>query len=241
MSDSLALIRANAWRRFTNPTLAQQVTNLPPGAHLCLVYEDDPAEQLAALLPFIDEGLKAGERCVYVVDDQSMEALRLAMQNYGIDVQAESEQGRLVLWTRGEWRQPGQLDSSVKESQVRGVIEEALTAGFPGIRFCVEMTWTLGPPIPTDRLRHWEATINRIFTPELPGRIVCQYSRRRLSPDVIEAGLLTHPHAVLAGGVHNNSHYNADRILNEDWQPEPVNGSAVAEMLAGIGNPVAAT
>ena len=64
-------------------------------------------------------------------------------------------------------------------------------AGFPAVRFAVEMTWTLGPDINAARLRHWEATINTIFTPDVPARIICQYSRKRLAPEAIEAGLAT--------------------------------------------------
>jgi signal transduction histidine kinase len=187
---------------------------LKQGEHLCLIYRDDPAEQLGALVPFISQGLRSGEQCIYIADDQTVDELRDALEGYGIDVRSGTASGALQLWTRDEWRQPGELSSVLKAEQVRGIVNRALADGYTGIRFCVEMTWTLGPDINVDLLRHWEATINDIFTPDLPARIVCQYSRARLHPDVIQAGLITHPIAVIDGDVCSNQFYEAPLILN---------------------------
>jgi PAS domain S-box-containing protein len=75
------------------------------------------------------------------------------------------------------------------------------------------MTWTLGPDIAADRLRHWEATINRIFVPGFPGRIICQYSRRRLAPAVVDTCLSTHPLAIIGDQIYPNLYYEAPLIL----------------------------
>ncbi len=195
---------------------------LAPGDHLCLVYDDDPAEQLPVLLPYVQQGLEAGERCVYVADDQTVDELRAALRGYGIEVDAHVASGALLLWTRAEWRQPGPLHSDKKAAQVRAAIADALDAGFAGVRFAVEMTWTLGPDIDAGRLRHWEATINTIFTSDVPARIICQYSRRRLASEVVEAGLFTHPVAVLGEEVCPNPYYEAPRILEAGRPPRRV-------------------
>jgi signal transduction histidine kinase len=193
---------------FRDPQLLDRALTLSQGDHLCLLY-NDPAEQLPVLLPFIHQGLRAGERCVYVADDLTVQEFSQALGDYGVDVATQIERGALLLWTRAEWRQPGQLESMKKAAQVRNIIEEALSAGFAGIRFGVEMTWTLGPDIEVERLRHWESTINTIFSPHLPARIICQYSSRRLSPEVIQAGLRTHPLAVIGMELCPNPYYEA--------------------------------
>lgn len=197
-----------------DPALVSEMLALKQGEHLCLIYRDDPAEQLGALVPFISQGLRNGEQCVYIADDQTVDELRDALDSYGINVEAGTASGALQLWTRDEWRQPGELNSVLKAEQVRGIVNRALRDGYTGIRFCVEMTWTLGPDIDVDLLRHWEATINDIFTPDLPARIVCQYSRARLSPDAIQAGIVTHPVAVIDGDVCSNQFYEGPLILN---------------------------
>lgn len=200
--------------RYTDPRLVREVLALRQGDHLCLIYEDDPTGQLAALLPFLRQGLEAGERCVYVADDHTIDDVRDALMTYGVDAEKEMDRGSLVLWTREQWRQPGELESSLKAAQLRGVIDDAMSAGYTGIRFGVEMTWTLGPNIDVDRLRHWEGTINTIFTPDTPARIICQYSRRRLEPAAIQAALMTHPIAVVGADLYPNPYYEAPLFLD---------------------------
>jgi signal transduction histidine kinase len=203
-----------ALRTLIDPALVTEMLALKQGEHLCLIYRDDPAEQLGALLPFISQGLRNGEQCVYIADDQTVDELRDSLKHYGIDTAEHESSGALQLWTRDEWRQPGELNSVLKAEQVRGIIDRALNDGYAGIRFCVEMTWTLGPDIDVKLLRHWEATLNDIVTPQTPVRIVCQYSRSRLNADVIQAGIITHPLTVIDGDVCTNQFYEAPIILN---------------------------
>src|SRR5262245_39792990 len=195
--------------------LTQQIRDLHSGDHLCFCYEKDPAEQMPALIPFIQDGLGRDERFIYVADDQTVEQLTDRLEQSGIPVEHETKKGRLNLWTRAEWRQPGQLSSASKALQVQQMIDESEAAGFKGVRFAVEMTWTLGPDIEAPQLEHWEATINTLFLgPGFPGRIICQYNRSRLAPEVILAGLYTHPLAILGEHVCSNPFYRAPLILD---------------------------
>jgi PAS domain S-box-containing protein len=193
--------------------LTKQMSSLQAGDHLCLFYDSDPAEQMPALIPFIRDGLSSGEQFIYIADDQAVDALSARLEQSEINVGKESDRGALKLWTRREWRQPGDLASAKKFLQVAEFIEDASRAGFKGIRFAVEMTWTLGPDISAERLEHWEATLNTIFVPAFPGRIVCQYNRSRLHPDVMLAALYTHPMLILGDQVHPNLFYEAPLIL----------------------------
>jgi PAS domain S-box-containing protein len=205
--------------------LSEQMLNLQQGDHLCLLYENDPGEQMPALIPFIQDGLSKNEQFIYIADDQTIDELSNRLQRSGIDVAAESGHGRLKLWTRKEWRQPGELGSDKKFRQVHQFIQDASTAGFEGVRFAVEMTWTLGPDISAPLLEHWEATINTIFMPGFPGRIVCQYNASRLSPEVMLAALHTHPLAIIGDEVYPNFFYQAPLILSGNSQQ-----SAAAKM-----------
>jgi signal transduction histidine kinase len=217
--------------------LVREVLSLRQGDHLCLVYEDDPAAQMPALLPFFRQGLEANEQCIYVADDLELDTLQDMFEDYGIDTEREMGKGALVLWTRDKWRQPGDLDSQTKAAQVRGLIDEALASGFAAIRFGVEMTWTLGPTVDVAKLRHWEATINTIFTPDVPGRIICQYSQRRLSPATIEAALSTHPIAIVGTAVMPNPFYDAPFLLQDQASIGPEQGgiSRADWMISQLG------
>jgi hypothetical protein len=206
---------------------------MPPGGHLCLFYDDDPREQLPVLVPFIKQGLEQGERCVYVADDMTVFQAHRALADAGVDALRALARGALLLLTRADWRQPGELDSDLKAAQVRGMIDGAIDAGFSGVRFGVEMTWTLGPTIDAARLRHWEATINTMFTPATPARIICQYSRWRLTPGALHAGIVTHPQAILGDGLYNNPFYAAPAILSQNgaYDPGEVTAASVNSML----------
>ena len=206
---------------------------LPPGGHLCFFYDDDPREQLPTLIPFIKQGLAQGERCVYVADDMTVFQIHRALADAGVDALREMARGALLLLTRADWRQAGELDSELKAEQVRGMIDGAIDAGFSGVRFGVEMTWTLGPTIDAALLRHWEATINAILTSNTPARIICQYSRWRLTPGALHAGLVTHPQAILGDGIYSNPFYAAPAILsqNGDYDPGEITAASVRSML----------
>src|SRR5690606_31985932 len=115
-----------------DPELAAEVLALPDGEHVCLVYDDDPAEQLGALLPFFRHGLESGNRCIYVADDSTVGDIATALSEYGVDVAWERDRGALQLWTGNEWRDPGRLDPVAKAERVRGLVERSVSDGFAG-------------------------------------------------------------------------------------------------------------
>lgn len=203
--------------------IARQILDLKQGDHLCLIYYQDPAEQMAAVIPYIKQGLSAGERCIYVADDQTTEEVARALEAGGIDVRQERERKSLGLWTRQDWRQPGELDPGKKFIQVRRVIEEALRSGFKGVRFAVEMTWTLQPDVPIDKLKQWEGSLNRLFAPGVPGRMICQYNCHRLPPAVIEVGLTSHPVAILGDQICTNFYYEGPVVPETRSDGEKLN------------------
>jgi len=59
------------------------------------------------------------------------------------------------------------------------------------------MTWTLGPDFGVSELEHWEASINTIFVPDLPGALYANTNRSRLAPEVMLVVSHTHPLAIL--------------------------------------------
>ncbi|HEX5019527.1 MAG TPA: PAS domain S-box protein [Candidatus Binatia bacterium] len=216
--------------------LAEEILNLKDGSHLCLFYEKDPAEQMPALVPYIQDGLRRDEQFIYIADDQTVDDLTERLEQSGINVDRESRRGALNLWTRREWRQPGKLSSENKTLQVSKFIEDAARAGFKGSRFAVDITWALGPDIEAADLEHWEVTVNKLFAAGRRARIACQYNRSRLSSDVLVAAFRTHPVAVLGSHVYPNWFYEAPLVLSEkssaariDWMISILERSRIAQ------------
>src|ERR1700682_3270275 len=79
--------------------LEQELAKLKQGDHICLIYENT-AEQLTAAVPFIIDGLVRGERCVYIVNDRTIEEVVQALAAAGVDVVQERQRGALRLLTR---------------------------------------------------------------------------------------------------------------------------------------------
>jgi PAS domain S-box-containing protein len=184
--------------------LTEQILNLPSGAHLCLFYDRDPLEEMPALISFIQDGLSKKEQFVYVADDHTIDQLAAELKHHEIDVENETANGRLKLLTREQWRQPDELNTEEKFQQLQNLIQQAIEAGFKGIRFAIEMTWMLGPEINARKLERWEAAINKLFARNFPGRIICQYNRSQLAPEALLAALHIHPYAIIGPEICSN-------------------------------------
>ena len=190
----------------TDTTCEDEILSLSPGDHLCLLYDEDPAEQMSVLLPFVGQGLAAAERVIYIAEDTAPESLRSALHDYGIDPESAEANGAFVIWTKKQWRQPGPLNPGAMAAQMRRAVDAAVWDGYPAVRFAIEMTWTLGPSLDSTDLRRLESMVNEALA-GAPVRIICQYNRSRLSDEMIETSLLTHPIAVLDKQVCPNAFY----------------------------------
>ncbi|MGQ0793286.1 MAG: MEDS domain-containing protein [Deltaproteobacteria bacterium] len=195
----------------------------PKGDHICLIYDRDPLEQMPALIPFIKQGLKQGERFFYIADDLSPAQLHLVLKMNGIDPDAETRRGALEIWTKHEWIALGAVGDAQRAARLKRLIDDSLAAGFSGVRFAVEMTWTLGSDdIDAEKLERWEAEINSIFTPDVPAKIVCQYNRRKLPSSFVNQAFRTHPLAVVGDCFCGNPYYIhpsvTDDVSEIEWR-----------------------
>ncbi|MEX0686803.1 MAG: MEDS domain-containing protein [Balneolales bacterium] len=206
--------------------LEQEILNLEDKNHLCLIYEKDPLEQMPALIPYIKQGLENKERFIYIADDISIEQLTLLLKISHVDVAAEKERGALKLLTKKDWVEPG-VDIAKESQKLRNHIASALEAGFCGVRFAIEMTWTLGQDIEVCRLEKWERTIDTIFTPDIPAKMICQYNRSLLNESVVKQAFKTHSHAIIGDCLCANKFHEAD-------EEDEVFGKSTIDSIIGL-------
>jgi MEDS: MEthanogen/methylotroph, DcmR Sensory domain len=69
--------------------------------HLCLIYGTQE-EQFAAALPYLRTGLERGERCLYIVDENSAAAVLDALRKGGTDVDRYLRSGALTMTHKRE-------------------------------------------------------------------------------------------------------------------------------------------
>src|ERR1700738_3351194 len=73
-------------------SIEQELGKLKHGDHICLIYEN-PAEQMAVTVPFIVDGLRRGERCLYIGDDRTTDEVVQALEAAGVNVPRERQRG----------------------------------------------------------------------------------------------------------------------------------------------------
>lgn len=192
--------------------LARQLDRLQQGDHLCLIHEN-AAERMAAIIPFVRQGLARGECFFYIADDRTAQRVLDALAAAGVEVDRERQRGALSLLTKREtYLWSGEFDPEAMVGLMRRTTGAALADGFSGLRVTVEMTWALGPEAGCDRLIEYEALLNH-FLPG--GRIlaICQYNRRRFAPRVIRDVLRTHPIAILGDRVCTNFYHESPEMV----------------------------
>jgi signal transduction histidine kinase len=192
--------------------LAQQIQRLRHCDHVCLIY-DSFADQMAALVPFIQEGLARGECCAYIVDDRTAEEVAEVLVRHGVDLTGAQASGAFVFLTkRDAYLKRGVFEPAWMIDFLRQVETEALAKGFTALRVTGEMTWALGPETGCERLIEYEALLNRFF-PGSHSLAICQYSRDRFPPEFIRDVLRTHPLAIVREEVHENLFYETPEMV----------------------------
>lgn len=161
------------------------------GDHICTLYTS-PEEQLAAAVEYVKGGLERGERCLYVCGEHEPEAFRAALQNAGIDVQAEEKRGALILVTKHEAHLKGGTFAPDKMiTMLHDAVRDALNAGFAGLCAAGDMGWVLDQAPGTEKLAEYESRLNDFYANN-KALGLCQYNRKTLPSEMLDHCIATH-------------------------------------------------
>jgi len=190
----------------TQPHYARTIADLQPGDHICCLYETEE-EHRAVLTPFLHQGLKRGEKVLYIVDAHTAEAVLGYLRNDGLDVEPYLTSGQLTIVTSQDaYMQQGVFDPDEMIAFLRAETERTLAEGYSALRVTGEMSWALGGLPGSERLMDYEAKLNEFF-PGSDCLAMCQYDRRAFSPSLLLDVLCTHPIAVVGTEVYDNPYY----------------------------------
>ena len=185
--------------------------------HLASLY-DGQQEQFETVVPFIQQGLERGERCLYVADDNSKEEVLNALREGGIDVEAALDSGALSIHSKSDtYLRTGSFEQDAMLDFWQETLAEARDEdGYAGIRAAAEMTWALEEGTSLDSLVRYEAMLNTIY----PGEdyvVLCQYNRERFPTEVISDVIRSHPLVVYNGTICQNFYYHSpDEFFGDD-------------------------
>lgn len=179
--------------------------------HICSVY-DSPADQLSTVLPFLENGLRKGERCIYILHARTRDEILAALTQRQIDGQRLITVGQLILLSPEETylrERPFQPTATLRA--LWHLVNEAQTAGFSGCRITADMSWALETNC--DGLVEYERLCNT-GSSEFKLTGLCQYDRRRFTPAIIRDILRTHPWVALEKRTYANVYYEPPDIFS---------------------------
>ena len=155
---------------------------------------------------YLGAGLRAGDKCVGIVDGGDPEALRDS------------------LWAsvEGGARDDGQLDvvrtddaylagDGFDKDEMLAFLDQTVTAAvgdgrFSHLRLVGEMSWVLRHPGFAGELFDYESEVNEI-SGEHPQVLMCLYDLERFGADMLIDILRTHPKLLLGGLLIDNPNY----------------------------------
>jgi anti-sigma regulatory factor (Ser/Thr protein kinase) len=158
--------------------------------HSALIYGSDDAFMDVAM-PFVEQGILAGEPTLIAVQGQNVEHLRSALGG---------EPDGVTLLSVEEWYE---TSARTRDKFGRWARERA---GSGRVRLMGEPPWALGNDAQVrDWARH-ESVINVAFA-GLPVNFVCPYDSRILPPEILEHAHSTHPHMCGSDGLSDSDRY----------------------------------
>ncbi|MCD2192920.1 MEDS domain-containing protein [Actinomycetospora endophytica] len=189
-------------------TMGLPGVRLTPGDHICAFFRG-ARERDALLVPYLREGLRAGDMCLCVTDDPTAAVGELVAESAS---DPELARGRLRSTdSESTYLADGcfVIDRMLGfwETEVGGAV---VRDGFDSVRSVGEMTWALSGRPGVEGLISYESRLND-FLPRYPLVALCLYDLERFSDGEIVVEILqTHP-AVLIGG----------ELVENPWYTDP--------------------
>ncbi|HEY4416675.1 MAG TPA: MEDS domain-containing protein [Verrucomicrobiae bacterium] len=167
--------------------------------HMCFVYEGDPSRQLPALAAMLQMKLNEGFRCMYLHNPSMVAGMRSTLTMFGIDVEREIAQNRLILSSDPVTSPDGSFDTDSMLRLLENTLDQALKDGFKGLWATGDMMWEFGSEKNLEKLLDYEHKLEEIFQrrSELCG--ICQYHYDTLPYQITEHGLSAHQAAFVNG------------------------------------------
>jgi DNA-binding CsgD family transcriptional regulator len=175
-----------------------------PGTHICALYSG-PAERDSVLFSFLQEGLREGDKCLYLIDDAEPASVRdrleqqnghLTHQSMQLDVDRASE-----VYLRSGRFSVGQMMTFLAAR-----LTQAEESEFPLLRAAGEMSWVLPKPGGPEDFLVYEAAVNQIVE-DKPAVFMCMYDLQRFGISMLVEVLKTHAKVLLDGMVLENPHH----------------------------------
>jgi anti-anti-sigma regulatory factor len=159
-----------------------------PSDHVCWPYPSDQ-ERARAATAWLSDGLRRGQRGVYVGDDSVDNLVAQLDALPGLDDKLAG--GEVLVFAMSDlYDLSAPIDADVQLSAYAGAVEQALADGFHGLRVAADITRLVIDPTRRPAHVHWEQVADRYIS-ENPLAPLCMYDSRRITG--LEAIAHCHP------------------------------------------------
>ena len=177
-----------------------------PGDHICAFYVG-LAERDQVLLPYLREGLLAGDKVICVVDaSEPSEVLASIGPDIDVDGCIASQQFDFRPSSEAYLPEGSFSTGDMLEFWNASVGAALGEGGYTFARAVGEMTWALRDAPGVEELVGYESELNR-FMPKYPQLILCLYDLKRFGGGIVVDMLKTHPKLLLGGMLLDNPYY----------------------------------
>lgn len=196
--------------------------HLPEHNHQMVLYGSRD-EQFDSVIPFLYEGIEAGEKCLFAIDDTPKDEIITGLEQRGVDVETALESGQLTFQNTEEiYLEDGAFDPERMIDCLEEKITEAVDAGYTGLRTTAEMTWAVNCDVDPDRIKTYERKVEELFPKDsFVGQ--CQYRRADFSEEFLSDMLQHHPRITYDGNVCSNCYYRPPQELDNESNSNAVN------------------
>ena len=181
------------------------VGGVSPGTHFCALYSG-PAERDRLLFPFLDEGLRHGDKCLCLIDDVEPALVRdrvvgqpgpeYSRRSAQLDVERASD----------AYLRSGEFSAEEMIEFLFETVNAAIADDFDLVRAAGEMSWVMPWAPGCDELFLYESALNHVVE-QVPAVFMCLYDLKKFGADMLVEVLRTHPKVLLDRTVIDNPHY----------------------------------
>lgn len=177
------------------------------GDHIAHFYRG-ASQRFSVLGPYIETGLRHGDRCVFISSPDVADSLREWLTAHDIDVEHTEDAGLLIL-------DPGRATKEDMIDLVAQVDRDARADDRSFVRWSGDASWALEGDISVHSMLHWEALYDRLSS-DLRMLALCQFDQSHFSGNVLMDALRSHPYCVMGQVVVPNPFHESPETLIDD-------------------------
>ena len=176
------------------------------GDHIAHFFRGDD-QRFSVLGPYVETGLRRGDRCVFIARPDDGEALCDWLADRDVDVEDARAADRLILY-------PGRDTEEDMKRLADRIDEEARADEEPFVRWAGDGEWALDRDLTVCEMLRWEALYDK-HTPEWRMLALCQFDLTVFESDVMMDALRTHPYCVMGDVVVPNPFHESPEAVRE--------------------------